>query len=408
MTADAPEERLRPLAYQRAIADYLRAEEPGVWEWFSSNRFREKHAEQVRLDILKATYRLEREAHGELYAIADEVRTALGLSVPLTVYQAPAAEGGMNAFLAWIPGEAHVVLKGPVLSSLRPGELRAILGHELSHAILYDLEEGAYLVAGQVLEAMACDANADPSHLESARLYNLYTEVFADRGSLCASGSAADSITALLKVETGLADVSAESYLRQADEIFAQASPRAEQLTHPEAFIRARALALWESKGEESDPDVARMLEGRPVLGALDLVARRRVEELTRELLAAYLGPEPFRTESVVGHARRFFPEFTPSPRRTGDLDGLRGFLDGCDTSIRDYFCYVVLDLVAVERELEDVPLARGIVLSGELGFEGRFCELAAKELKLSKKTLAAARSGAAGLVARVVGEARP
>ena len=68
----------------------------------------------------------------------------------------------MNAFLAWIPGEAHVVLKGPVLSSLRPGELRAILGHELSHAILYDLDEGAYLVAGQVLQAMAGDANADP------------------------------------------------------------------------------------------------------------------------------------------------------------------------------------------------------------------------------------------------------
>ena len=61
---EATVQSLRPLAYQRAIADYLRAEEPGVWEWFSSNRFREKHAEQVRLDLLKATYRLEREGHG--------------------------------------------------------------------------------------------------------------------------------------------------------------------------------------------------------------------------------------------------------------------------------------------------------------------------------------------------------
>ncbi len=219
----------------------------------------------------------------------------------------------MNAFLAWIPGEAHVVLKGPVLSSLRPGELRAILGHELSHAILYDLEGGAFLVASQVLEAMAGDG-------------------------------------------------SAESYLRQADEIFAQGSPHAEQLTHPEAFIRARSLALWESKGEESDPEVALMLEGKPALGTLDLAARRRVEGLTRDLVAAYLGPTPFRTESVVGHARRFFPDFSPSPRRKGDLDRLRGFLEKCDTSIRDYFCYVVLDLVTVERELEDVPLARGLL----------------------------------------------
>ncbi|MHB8801084.1 MAG: hypothetical protein ACYDBY_21790, partial [Thermoanaerobaculia bacterium] len=114
----------------------------------------------------------------------------------------------------------------------------------------------------------------------------------------------------------------------------------------------------------------------------------------------------PFRTESVVGHARRFFPDFSPSPRREGDLDGLRGFLEGCDASVRDYFCYVVLDLVAVERELEDVPLARGLVLADELGLEGRFAELAGKELGLSKKALAAVRAGAAGLVARVVGEA--
>lgn len=407
MNTEAPAPRLGPLAYQRAIVEYLRSEEPGVWEWFSSNRFREKHAEKVRLEILKATYRLEREAHGDLYAIADEVRAALGLEIPLTVYQAPAAEGGMNAFLAWIPGEAHVVLKGPVLSSLRPGELRAILGHELAHAILYDFDGGAFLVAGQVLEAMAGDASADPSHIESARLYDLYTEVFADRGSLLASGNAADSIAALLKVETGLAEVSAESYLRQADEIFAQGSPHAEQLTHPEAFIRARSLALWESKGGESDPEVARMLEGKPALGALDLVARRQVEGLTRDLVAAYLGPTPFRTESVVCHARRFFPDFSPSPRREGDLDPLRGFLEKCDPSIRDYFCYVVLDLVTVERELEDVPLARGLVLSGELALEARFSELVARELGLSKKALSAARAGAAGLMARVVGEAQ-
>ena len=94
MSAEATVQSLRPLAYQRAIADYLRAEEPGIWEWFSSNRFREKHAEQVRLDLLKSTYRLEREGHGELYATADEVRSALGLGIPLTIYQAPAAEGG--------------------------------------------------------------------------------------------------------------------------------------------------------------------------------------------------------------------------------------------------------------------------------------------------------------------------
>ena len=59
-----------------------------------------------------------------------------------------------------------------------------------------------------------------------------------------------------------------------------------------------------------------------------------------------------------------------------------------------------------LKRELEDVPLAGGLVLTDELGLEGRFSELAAKELGLSKKAVAAARSGAAGLVARGVAEA--
>lgn len=403
MVAEIPPLPLRPLAYQRASVDYLRSEEPDVWKWFSSNRFREKHAEQVRLELLKTTYRLEREGAGELYAIADEVLRTLGLVLPVTAYQAPAAEGGMNAFLAWIPGEAHVVFQGPVLAALRPGELRALLGHELSHAVLYELDGGDFLVAGQILEAMANDAAADPSHAESARLYHLYTEVFADRGAFVASGSAADSIAALLKVETGLAEVSAESYLRQAEEIFAKADPRAENLTHPEAYIRARALSLWEEKGDASDPDVARMLEGTPALGALDLVHRRRLEALTRELITAYLAPEPLRTEAVLGHARRFFPDFGPEARHDGDLDDLRELLGGCDPSVRDYFCYVILDLVVAERELEDVPLARGFVLCDELGLEGRFSEIVLKELKLSKKSLAAVRAGAAERMARIL-----
>ena len=43
-------------------------------------------------------------------------------------------------------------------------------------------------------------------------------------------------------METGLSEVSAESYLRQADEIFSAGRTQANQLTHPEPYIRARAL----------------------------------------------------------------------------------------------------------------------------------------------------------------------
>ena len=64
---------------------------------------------------------------------------------------------------------------------------------------------------------------ADPSHFNSIRLFSLYTEVLCDRGSFHVVEDPKPTISTLLKLETGESDVNAESYLRQAEEIFSRA-----------------------------------------------------------------------------------------------------------------------------------------------------------------------------------------
>src|SRR5260370_1076665 len=79
-------------------------------------------------------------------------------------------------------------------------------------------------------------------HEEAARHYQLYTEILADRGSFCVTRDVNPVIAGLVKIQTGLSQVSPASYLKQAEEIFSKGNVATEGLSHPEAFIRARAL----------------------------------------------------------------------------------------------------------------------------------------------------------------------
>ena len=74
---------LIPTSYHRRTRDLLRLQEPGLWDWFASDRFEQEHAQRVRLELLKSTYRLEEGAHPQLYRLAAQVMEALGLALPL-------------------------------------------------------------------------------------------------------------------------------------------------------------------------------------------------------------------------------------------------------------------------------------------------------------------------------------
>lgn len=390
------EDRLAPLAYQREVVSYLKSTEPELWRWASSTQAQTEYADSVRTQLLKETYRLDADAHPELASSCAAVARRLGIDAPVTLYQSGGST--MNAMLCYLPGEAHVILSGPVLSVLRGAELAAVLAHELAHYRLWHNDGGDIHVADRLLGAAANDPRASPSHVQTARRFRLYTEIYADRGSLVGCGQLEPAVAALVKTQTGLAEVSAAAYLRQADEIFARFQGKTEGIDHPETFVRARALRLWHEGSAELNAWLAATIEGGLSLDDLDLLGQMRFARLTRRFLASLLRPRWFRTETVLAHARQFFEDFAPAAAAD---ETLVAELRAGDPATREFVCYLLLDFAAADPDLEELPLAAALDWSGRLGLEAELEKLAAKELGLSKRQLGRLKKDAASLLAK-------
>jgi Zn-dependent protease with chaperone function len=389
-----------PTPYHHAIVAHLQAAEPGLWSWFASTRKRLEEADAVRLDLLKTTYRLEPQAQPKLYDLANAVRERLGLGCAVTLYQAQTGIA-LNAALAYLPGEAHVILAGPLTSVLSESELRAVLAHELAHFLLYEESEGAYLVAWDLLRALSADPASGRAASESARLNSLWTEIYADRWAYHVCGDVTAAVAALIKIETGVAEVSAESYLRQADETFAKTSGATENISHPESYLRARALRLWAQQGDQAHAEIERMIEGGLDLHRLDLLGQARAADLTQRFFQLLLSPRWYQTDAVLAHAKRFFADFAIQSSSSSLDASLKSELERGDSSLRDYFCYLMLDFATVDRDLGDVALSASIVLARRLGIDKRFAELAQKELTLGKKAFAKIDKDADAILAK-------
>lgn len=391
-----------PLPYQREVVAYLKSNEPELWRWASSGEVRSEFAEETRTELLKANYRLDATGHPELTERCASVARKLEIAAPVTLYQA-AGSPGLNAMLCYLPGEAHIIFSGPILTTLKGAELDAVLAHELAHYCLWEMDGGDYLVADRLLLAAANDPRGSASHIQTARRFRLYTEVFADRGSFAGCGELDPTVAALIKTETGLADASASSYLRQADEIFAKKDSPAKGVDHPETFIRARALRMW----AENDPGLERWLatiiEGELALDELDLPGQARLAQLTRRFLGEVLRPAWFQSPMVLAHACAFFPDFSPASAAD---EALVGQLQTSDTATREYLCYVLLDFSVVDADLEDLPLAAALDWSQRLDIADLFEKLAMKELGIGKRPLTSLKKQAATLLAKAEGRA--
>lgn len=388
------------LAYHQETLEYLKAHEPELWRWFSSTACQDEYAKNARLDLLKSCYRFERTGAEDLYALCDEVSAALGLSAPVTMYQSQGA-GAMNMALAYVPNEAHIVFEGPVRTTLTRDELRSALAHELTHFSCWQEADGELLIADQMLAAMAVHPAAQPSHIESARLFRLYTEIQADRGALAACGNQLTAISALIKIETGLSEVDPESYLRQSAEVFGQSEVKAEELTHPESYIRAWALTRWADDGSGAETGIRRIIEGRLDTDRLSLIGQQRLTAITRRLLRQFFDLRWLRTEVLLAHARLFFTDFDLDAPPADEPRALADELQETAESVQRYLCYVLLDLATVDRQLEDAPLAAALRLAEDAGLAERFMTLAGEELGLSKRAATRLRKEGADIMAR-------
>jgi Peptidase family M48 len=386
---------LTPLPYHRQVVAYLKTEEPAVWRWASSAESQKEYLDATRDSLLKETYRLDSDAHPALHASCRVAAERLGVTVPVHLYQA--GEGAMNAGLFYTPGEAHVVFYGAVLDRLRDGELEALLGHELSHHVLWTIDGGDYHTADRVLMSCLGDTRVTNAVTHTARLYRLYTEAFADRGSAIASDGVEPAITTLVKVRSGLTEVSAASYLRQVNEVLARDNSPTQAQSHPEVFLRARALELWCADAAAGDEWVRLAIQGELRLDSLDLVGQQEVARLTRRVLGQALRPRCLRSESMLAHARRFFPDFLPA--ETTD-DGLATEI-AARPALHEYVAALLLDFAVADRELEDVPHAAAYDLARVLGIADPFDALGAKALSIPKRRAVRLKRDAADILAR-------
>jgi hypothetical protein len=394
---DEPENILEPLPYHVELRNYLKSEERELWNWFASARAKADYTENLRLELLKSTYRLDADAHPALHTSVEEAKTRLRLDIPVTLYQAQNSPH-LNAALFFMPGEGHVVFSGPVLTLLNAEELRSVIGHELAHYHLWRLDNGEFHIADRLILAVANDPRAAASHEQTARRYQLYTEIFADRGSLCVTGDANPVVAGLVKIQTGLSQVSAPGYLKQAEEIFAKGNVAAEGLSHPESFIRARALALWQEQQENAEAQICGMIEGTAALEGLDLIGQQRLTAATRRLLECLLRPKWFQTPATLGHAKLFFADFQPA--NADDL-ALGDVLKFSEARVREYLCYVLLDFTKADPDLDDIPLAAALELSQRLELDVQFEKLAARELKMKVRDVRRIKEQAAEMLAK-------
>src|SRR3954454_9277746 len=123
MFVNAPKDSLEPLPYHLELRDYLKSRERELWDWFASARAQADYTENLRMDLLKSTYRLDEESQPDLFKAVKEAKSRLQLDIPVTVYQAQNSPQ-LNAALYFIAGEGHVILSGPVLSLLNAEELK--------------------------------------------------------------------------------------------------------------------------------------------------------------------------------------------------------------------------------------------------------------------------------------------
>lgn len=371
------------LPYHKRTVEYLKQQLP-IWAFFANHQQREEQLKQFKTDLLKNTYKFDEVTEASLYEKAHRAKEKLGLTLPIYLYQAQHSED-MNASIVYLQNAAHIVFSGQILQHLNDDELQAIIAHELTHVQLYTQLDGEVEIADRIITTIANHTGSTPAHYETARLFRLYTEIFCDRGAYQVTGNYGPIISSLVKIATGLKTVNSESYIKQAEEIFSiDSHTRATGISHPENFIRARAISLWHSTGNAADQIIQQMIEGPTSIDELDVFRQQQISETTRRLILLLLHPQWMRTAVTISLSKQYFGHIEAGE----EVDKIRlaEKTETLQSNLQDYLAYVLYDFATADRTLEDGPLGYSFYLADELKIDKAFANAVKKERKLTDK----------------------
>lgn len=379
MEAVRKQRLLAPFDYHDNVISYLKEEEPHAWEW-SASEAQIKEFSEIRDSMLRDTYRLEPAGHPAVFEACQTAMSRLGIEAPVTLYQAN--DGSMNASLVFTPGEIHMVFFGPILEKLNGTELLALMGHELSHYKLWLMADGGYYRASRVFDHALAYPDAKPSHRETTRLLSLYTELFADRGAAIAAGGFEPAVAVLVKVMTGLTNVDPVAYLRQAQEVEAQGG-KSQGMSHPEAYVRARALQLWWTDDLELPEWLEKQLHGPLSIEALDLLGQSKLTAMTRSFLARFMIDLEEPSDEITTQLHTYFPDFgkvDETPLNLADIS-----MERIDDATRDYFVALMFDIAMADADAIDTSMLEAAKIAAEIGATERLTSALRRDLKWTK-----------------------
>jgi hypothetical protein len=161
-------------------------------------------------------------------------------------------------------------------------------------------------------------------------------------------GDSAAVVTGLVKMATGLPEVTA---------------------AHAENFTRARAIQLWQEKGDRADATIQKMMAGPVSLDRLDVFSQAHLHAVTRGILLELLRPEWMRTPLLLNLAHGFFPDLSWNGIPEIGIAGKLGtILAESDKSVHNYFSNLLLDLAQADPKLGNRLSGRVTAFAGEAG----------------------------------------
>lgn len=374
---------IKPFPFHTNLRNHFK-KQVKTWSWFSEEKVKIEQQETYKTDLLKNSYRIEQETEPKVYEILEIAKNKLGIIVPITIYQSQTIDAN-NAGIVFFEKEAHIILSGTILKLLNDEELLVLFGHELSHILLFNLENGEYEITNRIINTIANDNNSELFYYETARLYQLYTELFCDLGALKVSESLETTINTLIKLNTGLDKVSARSYLKQADEILTRINKGSDGETHPENFIRAKSLQIFEKDNANFYANIEKIITGKIDLHQLNLFSKTLVFETTFTLISIILKPKWTQSEYCLTLYKQYFANTDKKINLIIDND-FKSKIENSKENLKVYYAYIMLDFALCDQDLKDGFIGHILDISEQIGLNENLKTIIKKELNLTEK----------------------